>query len=158
MQFYYGAMRSPVSALVLSCALLVFGGADYLIITEHGPTVLAVIFSIFAVLLFVGTLNAWFGTARIVANGNGVLLHTSTLGIGGTKLWATADIDSIYPKVTMQTSGARGTAWYTVTLRDAKGREFGVGKQIKDHNEAEWICEQMKQLASVRTRSAAGSR
>jgi hypothetical protein len=155
-QFYFPAGRNVSVSLWVTMFTAIFGGASYLLFHLHAPFFFAVLFSFFSLLLLLITVNLWFGTARVVVNSNGVTLSTSTLGLGGSKQWTPQQIQRIYPKMTMQSSGSGGgVAYYTVTLTDAAGRDAGLGNALRDHNEAEWICEQIRQLARVDVESKA---
>jgi hypothetical protein len=41
-----------------------------------------------------------------------------------------------------------------VTIKDAQNHEYSLGNELRDHNESEWICEQIRQLAGVKSRAA----
>ena len=140
-QFYFPAGHNLSAALGVTFFLFLFGGAQALIFYLHAPLIFAIFFGFFVFLLLIITLNLWFGTARIVANADGVSLHTNMLGFGGSQKWAASQIQSVRPKITMQSGGGgKGIPYYTVTIIDSTGRENAIGNALSDHNEAEWIC------------------
>jgi hypothetical protein len=153
-QFYYPAGRSVSAAFGVTLFALLFGGAEAVILRLHAPIFFAVIFGFFDLLLIIIGLNLWFGTARIVANASELTLHTNTLGWRGNKRWDASDVLSLYPKITMQSGGSRGVAYYTVMLTDRRRSSFQLGKAIPDHNEAQWICDQIEQIVGLKTKSA----
>ncbi len=156
-QFYFPAGRNPGAAAALTFFAFFFGcagaGAYYL----HAPAIFPIFIGFFVFLMMIIALNLWFGTARIVANGSGVSLHTSTLGLRGSKQWNASQIQSVYPKITMQSGqGGQGIAYYTVTLKDDSQHEYPLGNALRDHNEAEWICAQIQQIANLKARAISG--
>jgi len=153
-QFYYPAGRSVSAAFGVTLFALLFGGAEAVILRLHAPIFFAVIFGFFDLLLIIIGLNLWFGSARIVANASELTLHTNTLGWRGNKRWDASDVLSLYPKITMQSGGSRGVAYYTVMLTDRRRNSFQLGKAIPDHNEAQWICDQIEQIVGLKAKSA----
>jgi hypothetical protein len=153
-QFYYPAGRNVSAAFGVTLFAFLFCGAEAIIFYLHAPFFFAVIFGLFDLLLVIIALNLWFGTARIVANGNSLALRTNTFGWRGSKQWSASEIRSLHPKITMQSGGGRGVAYYTVTLTDRNLREFSVGNAIRDHNEAQWICDQIEQIVGVNAKTA----
>jgi hypothetical protein len=151
-QFYFPAGRNLSAAFGVTFFAAIFSATTYAILHLHAPLLFAIVFGLFSLLTWLIALKLWFGTARIVANSNGVSLHSSTLGLGGSKQWASSQIRDIYPKITMQ-SGA--VPYYTATLVDTSLRSFSMGNALRDHNEAEWICTQVRQAANVQPTSAA---
>ena len=154
-QFYFPAGRNTSAAFGVTFFLFFFGVAEALIFYLHAPLIFPIFFGVFVLLLFVIALNLWFGTARIVATSDRFTLRTSTLGLGSSKQWATSQILDLYLKITMQSGGAKGTAYYTVMLTDTTRRSYQLGNALADHNEAEWICAQLRQMANLETRTAA---
>ncbi|HEY3839239.1 MAG TPA: hypothetical protein VGL72_21845 [Bryobacteraceae bacterium] len=157
MQFYFPAGRNVNAAWWLTVFTGIFGGASYVLFRSNAPIFFAILFTFFSVPLLLITLNLWFGIARIVANSNGIMLSSSTLGIGGTQRWTPQEIQRIYPKITMQSGGSEGVVYYTVTLTDSAGRECQLGNSLRDHNEAEWVCEQIRNLAGVNAKAVGAS-
>ena len=152
-RFYFPAARNKTTAAAITLFTLLFAGAEGVILVAHAGFILALIFGFFVALLGAISLKLWFGTATIIANREGVKLYTNLLGLSGSKQWLPQQIQSVYPKVTMQTTGAKGTAYYTVTIKDIHNREYSVGNALRDHNESEWICEQLRQLSNIKSRA-----
>lgn len=158
-QFYFPAGRNVGSALWLTFFTLIFGGVEYFLVTAgKAPIIFPIMFGLFTVLLLCIALKLWFGSARLVASGNGLTLHTNLLGYHGFKEWPSATIQSVYPKITMQESSGRNcNVYYSVTIRSGSG-EYSVGNPLRDHNECEWICGQIGQIAHLQAQAAgAGS-
>lgn len=44
-------------------------------------------------------------------------------------------------------------AAYPMQITDAAGREKSIGNALSDHNEAEWVCAQIRQLANVKAKT-----
>jgi hypothetical protein len=153
-QFYFPAGRNVSVALWLTVFTGIFGSASYALFHLHAPVFFAVIFSFFSALLLLITLNLWFGTGKIIVNSNGVKFSTNLLGFGGSKQWTPQQIQRIYPKITMQSGDV---AYYTVTLADSNGRNAQLGNALRDHNEAEWVCEQIRNLVGLNAKSTAAS-
>ena len=156
-QFYFPAGRNLSAAFGVTLFALLFGGVDFALFYFQSQfrvlIFFGIVFGFFVVLLTLIAVNLWFSTARIVANSSGVSLKNRTLGIGGSKQWSASEIQSVYPKITMQTgSGGQGNAYYTVTIRTSGGREYSLGNALRDHNEAEWICLQIQQMANIQAR------
>jgi hypothetical protein len=151
-QFYFPAGRNRSAALSVTFFLGLFGGAEVLIFKLHAPLFFPIVFGFFDVLLFLITLNLWFGTARVVASSSQIVLQSKTLGVGGTRQWACGEITAIRPKITMQSGGSTGIPYYTVTIT-ANGRESQLGNALADRNEAEWICGQLSQIANLKAGS-----
>lgn len=153
-QFYFPAGRNVSSAVGVTLFALFFGGAGAGAYYLHAPLIFPLFVGFFVLLMVIIALNLWFGTARIIANGSGVSLYTNTLGLRGSKHWNAAQIQSIHPKITMQSGGAQGIVYYTATITDSAGRNYSLGNAIRDHNEAEWICAQIRQIVNIKAKVA----
>jgi hypothetical protein len=149
-QFYFPAARNKSAAAGVTLFAILFGGVLTAIFYLKAPLIFPIVFGFFDALMLLISLNLWFGTARIVANGDGVSLNTNTLGVRSSKHWDTSQIRDVQPKITMQ-SGEK--AYYTATVTDSTGRDHSMGNAIADHNEAEWICSEIRQLANLETKS-----
>jgi hypothetical protein len=155
LQFYFPAARNVSSAMGVTVFALLFSSLDFAVFHLRVPIFFGIFVGFFALLLTLISLNLWFGTATIVANSSGVSLRTNLLGMGGSKKWSASEIQSVYPKITMQSgSGGQAVAYYTTTIKDTAGRESPIGNALRDHNEAEWICLQISQLANIQSRVA----
>ncbi len=160
-QFYFPAGRNVSAAFGVTFFALLFGGIDVALFYFQGQfrplLFFGILFGLFALLLTLIAVNLWFGTAKIVANSAGISFKSSVLGMGGSKQWTAAEIQSVYPKITMQSgSGGQAVAYYTITLEDRSGHEAALGNALRDHNEAEWICLQIRQMTNIQARSMNG--
>jgi hypothetical protein len=157
-QFYFPAGRNVSAATGVTLFAVVFSAVSYGITLVRAPLLFPIVFGLFSLLMWLIAVNLWFGTARIVANSSGVSLHSSTLGIGGSKQWSSNQIRDIYPKITMQSgAGSNGSVYYTATLSDTSLRTYSMGNALRDHNEAEWVCAQIRQAANVQSRATANN-
>ena len=96
-------------------------------------------------------------TARIVANGSGVSLHTSTLGLRGSKQWNASQIQSVYPKITMQSGqGGQGIAYYTVTLKDDSQTNIRWETRCATTTKRNGFRAQIQQIANLKARTISG--
>lgn len=155
-QFYFPAGRNASAGIGITVFALIFSAVDVGIYYMHAPILFPIVFGFFTLLLWIITLNLWFGSARIVASSSGVTLHTNVLGIHSSKQWAPAQIQSVYPKITMQSGGGgSGIPYYTATIQFDGGKEYSMGNPLRDHNEAEWVCAQIQQAANVKAKSTA---
>lgn len=156
-RFYFPPGRNVSAAFWLSVFTAAFGVISYFLWHVHAPFIFPVVFSGFTALLLLFSANLWFGSAVVVVNASELRLSTSTLGMGGTKRWRAGEISRVYPKITMQSGGSNGTPYYTVTLALTSNRDVQLGNALRDHNEAEWICEQIRTLLRIETQKAFGA-
>ena len=155
-QFYFPAGRNVSSAVGVTLFAVLFGGATVGILYMHAPFIFPVVFGLMDLLLWFITLNLWFGSARIVAKSDAVEVHTLLLGHHGMKRWLSGEIRAIYPKITMQSGGgSSGIPYYTITIQALNGREYQMGNALRDHNEAEWLCAQICQVANLKAKTIA---
>ncbi len=157
-QFYFPAGRNVSSAIGVTLFALLFGGAEVLIVVLHAPFIFAVVFGLVDLLLWFIALNLWFGSARIVVKSDAVEVHTSLLGYHGFKRWLAGEIKAVYPKITMQSGGgSSGIPYYTITIQALNDREYQMGNALRDHNEAEWLCAQIREIANLKAKTMSAS-
>lgn len=153
-QFYFPAGRNVSSAIGVTLFAIFFGGAEVLIFVMHAPFLFPIVFGLMDLLLWFIAVNLWFGTARIVVKSDAVEVHTNLLGYHSDKRWLAGEIKAIYPKITMQSGGgSSGIPYYTITIQALNDREYPMGNALRDHNEAEWLCCQIRDIAKLKART-----
>lgn len=154
--FYFPAGRNFAFGMMVTLFALVFTATECAIVMGHGPFLFMLVFGLASLFLLVLTANAWFGTARVVASGSGITATTSLFGYTRSKMWTSSQLRLIHPKISSQSAGSSASnVYYAVTLTDLGGREYPVGIALRDQNEAEWICEQIRQLTNIQAKTAA---
>jgi hypothetical protein len=138
--------------------LLIFGSVTFFLILVHAPTLFPLVFGFFSLLLLYITVQMWLGTARVVIGGGGVTLQAGLLGGGKVQQIPLSEIASIYERITAQQGGGTGTPYYDIELTLRDGKKLTLGRTLRDRHETEWLLEEMRQLAGVRTKSMTAGR
>ena len=151
-EFYYRAARDVGAAAALTVFLLIWAGVVWLQFYMEFPVVFPLVFGAFGVLLFLGAVDLWFSTTRVVIESGKVKIRRSTLGFSSTKEIAISEIDQVKLDIGMQqsqTATQSAKAYYDIEIHRKFGKKAKAGRHIKNKREAEWIVEQMR--SQIRT-------
>ncbi len=117
------------------------------------PVLFPVVFAAFGVLIFIGVIDLWFSTTRVVIESDRVKIRRSTLGISSTKEIPILQIKEIKLDIGMQqsqTATQSAKAYYDIEIHRKIGKKVKAGRNIKNKREAEWIVDQMQRLIATR--------
>lgn len=156
-QFYFPPGRNVSAAFWLTIFTCLFGVVSYFLWHVRAPLIFPIVFSGFTALMLLICVNLWFGSALLVVNASELSISTKMLGMGGTKKWNASEVARVYPKITMQSGGSGGIPYYTVTLSLRSNRDVQLGNALRDHNEAEWICERIREGLRLDAQKAQGA-
>ena len=156
-EFYYRAARNVGSAMALTAFLLIWVGVVWLQFYMEFPVLFPVVFAAFGILIFIGAIDLWFSTTRVVIESDResgkVKIRRSTLGISSTKEIPISQIKEIKLDIGMQqsqTATQSAKAYYDIEIHREIGKKVKAGRNIKNKREAEWIVEQMQRLIEAR--------
>ena len=100
-------------------------------------------------LIFWLVLDLWFGTTRVVMNADEVRIRNAVLGLGNTRRYLPSEFADVKKKISMQSGGRNGTAYYQIRLVRGSGRDVVAGEQIRDKREAERLAEEYKNILGL---------
>lgn len=141
-EFYYPPCRNPGTVLALTVFTAIWSGAIWFMIRHGAPIFFPVVFGFFDLLLICGVASMLFASTRVEVDHEGINVINSFLGLSRSRSVAAADVLEIKTKIGM-TSG--NTAYHDLKICCSNGEEIGVGSNIKDAREAEWIAAEMMQ-------------
>ena len=156
-QYYFHAGRNTSAAVGITKIAVLFTAFTVGMRFMHAPIIFPVVFGLMDLLLWWVSLTLWFATSRVVVTRDAIMVYSNWLGVRSTKRWLTGEIRALYPKVTMQSGGSSGIPYYSLTLVALDNREYQMGNALSDHNEAEWLCGQIRELAGLDAKKVAVS-
>ena len=143
-EFYFPAGRNPSAAASLSAFFLLWVGAIWFQVYLGAPMFFPIVFGVFGALILWLVLDLWFGTTRVVMDADEVRIRNAILGLGSTRRYLPSEFADVKKKISMQSGGRNGTAYYQIRLVRHSGRDVVAGEQIRDKPEAEWLVEEIK--------------
>jgi hypothetical protein len=102
------------------------------------PLIFPIVFGFFDVLIFLGVVDSWLGSARIDADRDGLELAGGMITRGTPVRIATADIESI-TAATGQVEGAKTQQQVTVRTKD--GKTHRAGRPLVDRYAAQVLAD-----------------
>lgn len=78
-----------------------------------------------------------------------VRVKNAVLGLGSTRRYLPSEFADVRKKISMQSGGRNGTAYYLIRLVRSSGRDVVAGEQIKDKREAERLAAQYKNILGL---------
>jgi hypothetical protein len=152
-EFYARPARNLGAAFGLTVFFLIWSGAIWLMISFGAPLFFPVVFGLINVLIFLGVLDQWFGTQRVVAENGEIRMTGKILGVGSTKRIPFEAVAEVRVGVGMQQSESMtqsARAWFDVSVHPKLGRKKTALSAIRNKREAEWIAEQIKRRIGLR--------
>ncbi|HEU4700828.1 MAG TPA: hypothetical protein VFS40_16720, partial [Gemmatimonadales bacterium] len=125
------------------CAALVGLGA---------PLLFVLVFGLFDVLLVWGVLALWLQRSRATASARGLEVRSGLFSLGRARLLSPGDVRALEVARGMQ---AGTTAYFTISVVDARGRRVALGRDVREVREAEWIAGRL--AAALAADAAEGS-
>ncbi len=148
-EFYFPAGRNPSAAASLSVFLLIWVGAIWFQLYLGAPMLFPIVSGACGLLIFWLVLDLWFGTTRVVMNADEVRIRNAVLGLGNTRRYLPSEFADVKKKISMQSGGRNGTAYYQIRLVRGSGRDVVAGEQIRDKREAERLAEEYKNILGL---------
>jgi hypothetical protein len=133
--------RNPGVAAGLTVFLLVWLGAIWAMLRFGAPTLLAVIFAFFALILLWATAASWLGMTQVQVGDGTVTVASGLLTPMRERRFRYDEIGEVKSRIGMQ---AGSTPYYDVVLIRRNGRKTAVGSSIRDKREAEWLVETIR--------------
>lgn len=150
-EFYFPPLRTPTRALMLFVFVLVFSGAVYALIHNHVPVPFTGVFALCDLFVIFGFLHFVFGSARIGVGNGEILSRRGILGLGTTRRFPFAEVDSIVPVGSVQQGGnSDDNSIYSIQLQTKSGQKFTLADEISTQQEARWVVSQLETLAGLK--------
>jgi len=149
-EFYFPALRNPGMAFFLLVFTAIFGGALWALFHFHAPFIFPAVFGLFTLLLVIFTTHEFFGTTRVVADGNGVTVTKHLFGLGWSKVIPASDIAEIHTaQGATMSSGSSTAVYYNVQIVCRNGRKITAGDEVSDLHEAHWLALEMARCTGL---------
>ena len=148
-EFYFPAGRNPSAAASLSVFLLIWVGAIWFQLYLGAPMLFPIVSGACGLLIFWLVLDLWFGTTRVVIDADQVRIRNAVLGLGSTRRYLPSEFAEVKKKISMQSGGRNGTAYYQIRLVRSSGRDVVAGEQIRDKREAERLAEEYENILGL---------
>ncbi len=144
-EYVFGAARNVGAAVGTTVVLLVVAAVEVAAVHFTAPVGLCVVFGVLVALFGWGALGAWFSASFVLVDTNGVTVRSTMLGVSRRRTWTRTAIRDVVCSIGMHTGrAARGTVYYDVVLEDAASSRAVIGRALRDHEEAEWIAQQIR--------------
>lgn len=146
----FAPRRNPAFAVGISAFAAVWTGALWLQWFLGVPWIFPIVTGLFDLLLVWIVTSLWFGTTTVNASAGEVRVRRSTLGLGGTRTVAAADVAALELHIGMQTQGRFGTPYYDVRARLKNGRKVTLGSGVRNKRHAEWLADRIASAAGIK--------
>jgi hypothetical protein len=134
--------RNPGAAAGLTLFFTVWSGLLYFMIRLRAPILFPIIVGGFDLVLLLGVLQLWLGTARVVAGREGLSVIRGILGVERTRSASAQEIQDVTIAIGMQ---AGLTVYYDIRVTLQDGNRLGAGGGLRDKREAEWLVQKLKE-------------
>jgi hypothetical protein len=152
-EFYFPAARNKGFATGTTVFLLIFGAVTYFLAGSRAPMIFPLAFGFFTLLLLYISTQMWLGTTRVGIGKGELLLEDGFLGGGKRRRFAFAEIASISSAIKSQQGGSTGTPYYDIELNLRSGKKVTLGRTIANHQEVDWLVEEMKRLIGLQSQA-----
>lgn len=129
--------RNRGAAASITLFTMVWTAVCAVIVAVHAPIVFLVVFALFDLLLLWSTVNLWLLRSHVVASAQGLEVRSGLGGAGRVRTLAAGEVQALEVARGMQMGG---TAYFTVSAVDARGKRVTLGGDVRELREAEWIA------------------
>lgn len=151
--FDFTPARNPGMAFGTTIFFLAWTGIVWFLWT-HAPIIFPIFFGLFDLILLFIVLSLWASSSMVTIGGGTVTIKAGLFGMGPVRTVSCADITDIMLSVGMQSGGASGTPYYTISLI-CPSRRVEAGTGVRDKVEAEWLISEMKKAVGLRVKAEA---
>jgi len=147
-EYYFPPRSQKRGALASTIFLALWLGALRAMMYFGVPWFFQVVWALFALLILLAALDAWFGSTTIRIEAGRIHAAHGTLGRGKMRSIGFGEIATIKTDVgsTQSESMTQSSrAWWNVkAARKDGGRDFLVAQNLRNRREAEWLAEQIR--------------
>jgi hypothetical protein len=140
MEFYFPAARHIGAAIGTSVFFIIWSAAVFAMYYFSAPLFFTIIFGLVNILLFLGVVQMWFGSNRVIVEDSQVKLIAGMLFIKIKTETPCFNVEDVNVVRGMQVNQE---LYNDIQLRTKDGKKYKIGKSIKDRRDAEWIVRQM---------------
>jgi hypothetical protein len=148
-EYHFAAARNPQFAIGVTAFTLLWSACLGLQWYLSLPWIFIIVTALFDLLMLFIVLDLWFGSTTVLVSAGTVRRRGGFLGAGGWQTIAAAEIASLSPTISMQTSGRAGTPYYEIRVVLKNGGRSALGDGIRNKRHAEWLARRMAEEAGV---------
>ena len=152
-EFYFPAARNKGFAAGVTAFAAIFSTVTFFLAGSSAPMLFPIVFGFFALLLLYIAAQMWLGTTRVGIGKGELLLQDGFLGGGKLRRFAFSEIASIGSAIKSQQGGGAGTPYYDIELTLRSGKKVTLGRTIPNHQEVDWLLEEMRRLTGLQPKS-----
>lgn len=135
--------RARSVAFVSLLLFVIWTGFLVVIATTDAPRFFVLLFALFAIPLFLYTLELFFGSSSVTLAADRVIVRRKLFG-SKEHVLRRADIAAVETKIGTHTSGSSPRPYYDVEVRTQEGKKIAAAKFIRSKREAEWVAAQIR--------------
>lgn len=152
-EFYFPAARNKGFAAGVTGFTAIFSTVTFFLAGSRAPMLFPIVFGFFSLLLLYIAAQMWLGTTRVGIGKGELLLQDGFLGGGKGQHFAFPEIASISSAIKSQQGGGSGTPYYDIELTLSNGKKATLGRTIRNHQEVDWLLEEMRRLIGLQTKA-----
>lgn len=145
-EFIFESFRARGAAMALLCFTALWLGAIALMIHLDTPLFFTIVFSLFAILLVILTLELLFARSVVIATRDALRIRRTLLLYRSDRVIPARDVQSVQTSIGMQASGR---PYYDIQVVLRNGKTVVAGRHIRNKREAEWLASRMGEIAGV---------
>lgn len=142
-ELHFPPFRARRVAFTSLAIVLIWCGFVAAIATSDAPGCFILLFALFAIPLFLFTLDLFFGSSTVILGREQVIVRRRLFGMREHVI-RRADIASVETKIGTSTSGSSPRSYYDVEVRTQDGKKVAAAKFIGHKREAEWLAAQIR--------------
>jgi hypothetical protein len=147
-EFYFPAFRNPTRTVLTIFFTAVWTGLIYLIGHSKAPSLFAIVFGFFDLVLIYAVIQSTTGTFHIEVGNAKLILRRAVLGIASAREVPFSNIAQILAVCPVVGQGTK--PFYSLRLLTKDGKKLTIADAIDDRQEARWIVAQLEKFVGLK--------